>query len=248
MNRLIILFIISFAFVSCKKKCPTPDSKLDSFLSLTVQPKFGSNNLFLDSIYTTPEGYRVKFTDLKFYITQLKNGSSTLTDATIFDFRENGLLAFRKIGDPTQFTALQGFIGVDGTLNHLDPSAFPNESPLNISNAGTMHWGWNTGYIFLSIEGKVDTIPDGNNSFDHSFSFHIGTDSYLSDFSFSNLSWQNPSANEFILPFKLDLLSFLQNPTQPIDLKTDFLTHSGAGQEALSEIVVQNFKQAFQPY
>jgi hypothetical protein len=110
-----------------------------------------------------------------------------------------------------------------------------------------MHWGWNTGYIFFSIEGKVDTIPDGNNSLDHSFSFHIGTDSYLSDFSFSNLSWQNPSANEFILPFKLDLLSFLQNPSQPIDLKTDFLTHSGAGQEALSEIVVQNFKQAFQP-
>ena len=109
MNRLIILFIISFAFVSCKKKCPTPDSKLDSFLSLTVQPKFGSNNLFLDSIYTTPEGYRVKFTDLKFYITQLKNGSSTLTDATIFDFRENGLLAFRKIGDPTKVQPFASF-------------------------------------------------------------------------------------------------------------------------------------------
>lgn len=107
--------------------------------------------------------------------------------------------------------------------------------------------GLEYGVYFLSIEGKVDTIPDGNNSLDHSFSFHIGTDSYLSDFSFSNLSWQNPSANEFILPFKLDLLSFLQNPNQPIDLKTDFLTHSGAGQEALSEIVVQNFKQAFQP-
>ena len=246
MNRLLILIFLAFTFVSCKKK-ENPIPQVDNYLSLTVQPKFGSNNLFLDSIYTSPEGYKLKFTDLKLYITQLKNGSITLIDATIFDFRENGLLAFRKKGDPSQFSALQGFIGVDQTLNHLDPSAFPNDSPLNISNAGTMHWGWNTGYIFLSIEGKVDTIPDGNISLDHNFSFHIGTDSYLSDFSFNNLNWQNPSANEFILPFKLDLLSFLQNPSQPIDLKTDYLTHSGAGQEALSEIVIENFKQAFQP-
>ena len=24
-----------------------------------------------------------------------------------------------------------------------------------------MHWGWNTGYIFISIEGKVDTLSSG---------------------------------------------------------------------------------------
>ena len=106
MNRLLILIFLAFTFVSCKKK-ENPIPQVDNYLSLTVQPKFGSNNLFLDSIYTSPEGYKVKFTDLKFYITQLKNGSSTLTDATIFDFRENGLLAFRKKGDPSQFSALQ---------------------------------------------------------------------------------------------------------------------------------------------
>lgn len=246
MFRLYILILLSTFIVSCKKKKPEPPI-VDNYLNVSITPKFGQDNLFLDSIYTTPEGYQVKFTDLKFYMTGVKNGSTILTDAALFDFRENGELATRVIGDPTKFSSLQGFLGVNEAINHLDPSTFPNESPLNISNAGTMHWGWNTGYIFFSIEGKVDTISDGNLSLNHNFSFHIGTDSYINDFSFTNLSWQNPSANEYVLPFKLDLLSFLQNPTQPIDLKTNFLTHSGAGQEALSMIVLQNFKQAFQP-
>lgn len=246
MNKVFCICILSFLFFSCEKKKPDVP-QTDKFLSLTITPKFGNSNLFLDSIYTSPEGHEVKFTDLKVYFTNIKNGTTILTDAALFDFREKGELVFRKIGEVAKFSSLQGLLGVDASQNHLDPSAFPNESPLNISNAGTMHWGWNTGYIFFSIEGKVDTIPDGNLLLDHSFSFHIGTDTYINDFSFSDLVWQNPSSNEHVLPFKLDLLSFLQNPFQAIDLKTDFLTHSGAGQEALSLIVVQNFKQAFQP-
>jgi hypothetical protein len=126
----------------------------------------------------------------------------------------------------------------------LDPSAFPNDSPLNISNAGTMHWSWNTGYIFISIEGKTDTIPDATLNFNHSFSFHVGKDNFLETISFSNVNWQSISNNEHRLKLKLDLLSFLQNPNQPIDLKNEFLTHSGSGQQDLTLKVAQNFKQA----
>jgi hypothetical protein len=241
--RFYISFITFFIF-SCQKEDAKPTPLADNYVSVTIEPTYGNSNFLLDSIYVTPEGYQVKFTDLKFYVSGLKNGTDTLSNAELFDFSSTGNLLLRKKADYSKFTSLQGTLGVIQSLNHLDPSAFPNESPLNISNAGPMHWGWNPGYIFISVEGKTDTIPDGIVNPNHSFSFHIGTDTYLETFNFSNINWQTLSETEKVFKLKLDLLSFLQNPTQPINLKNEFLTHSGAGQEALALKVVQNFKQA----
>jgi hypothetical protein len=243
------LFLI-IIIISCKKNEPQPQP-VENYLKITVQPTYmnnGTENALLDSIYTTPEGYKVKFTDAKFYLTKLKNGNSNLLESAFFDFRETGLLLARIKGDYAQYSSLQGFIGVDSVLNHSDPSAFPNDSPLNISNAGPMHWGWSSGYIFINLEGKVDTIPDGVNNLDHSFSFHIGTDLYRRDLYFPTVNWQTVSATEKVFPLKLDLWKFLHNPLSSIDLKTEFLTHTGAGQQALTNKVTSNFQQALIAY
>ncbi len=245
--RVLFFFIpIGLLFFSCDKDVPTKEE--DTYLSLTVQPTFGMENLFLDSVYTTVEGYDFKILDFKFYMTDVKNNSNSLAEAILYDFRESGKTALRTIGDPTKFTSLQGSIGVIESLNHDDPSAFANESPLNISNAGPMHWGWNTGYIFIVIEGKADTLNDGVALFDHSFSYHIGTDAFLENFGFSNLSWVKNSTYEYELPLKFEFDNFLQNNGQNIDLKTENLTHTAAGQQALTQKVNQNFKQAFKPF
>jgi hypothetical protein len=202
----------------------------------------------MDSIYTTAEGYKVKFTELNCYFSLLKNGSNNLIQAALFNFRENGSNLINQVGDHTKYSNLSGKIGVDSSLNHLDPSAFPNESPLNISNAGPMHWGWNPGYIFLNIEGKVDTIVDGVNNLDLSFSFHIGTDPYLQSIDFNNITWQDKGNHVWELPLKLDMAYFLANPISPINLKDEHLTHTGAGQESLTQKVIQNFKNALTVY
>lgn len=246
MRTLFFLFPLGLLFFSCDKEVPIKTE--DTYLSITVQPTFGTENLFLDSVYTTVEGHDFKVLDFKFYMTDVKNNSNSLAEAILYDFRESGKTALRIIGDPTKFTSLQGSIGVIESLNHDDPSAFANESPLNISNAGPMHWGWNTGYIFIVIEGKADTLNDGVALFDHSFSYHIGTDTYLENFSFSNLSWVKNSTYEYELPLKFEFDNFLQNNGQNIDLKTENLTHTAAGQQALTQKVNQNFKQAFKPY
>ena len=246
MRTLFFLILLSLLFFSCDKEVPTNTE--DTYLSLTVQPTFGTENLFLDSVYTTVEGHDFKVLDFKFYMTDVKNNTNSLAEAILYDFRESGKTALRTIGDPTKFTSLQGSIGVIESLNHDDPSAFPNESPLNISNAGPMHWGWNTGYIFIVIEGKADTINDGIALFDHSFSYHIGTDAYLENFSFSNLSWLKNSTYEYELPLKFEFDKFLQNNGQTINLKTENLTHTAAGQQELTQKVNQNFKQAFKPF
>jgi hypothetical protein len=246
----LILGIIFFMFLvtSCKKDEVAPPST--QYLQIDILPTYaniGTMPMNLDSVYTTPEGYQVKFTDVKFYTSILKNESNSLLQAALYDLRETGVLMLRTPGDYAKFANLQGFIGVDSVLNHSDPSAFPNESPLNISNAGPMHWGWNPGYIFMNIEGKVDTIPDGINNLDHSFSFHIGTDLYRRDFSFTPLNWLKISESERKLNLKLDLWKFLHNSANSINLKTEFLTHTASGQQPLTEKVISNFQQSLMP-
>jgi hypothetical protein len=246
----LISAIIFFMFLvtSCKKDDVAPPST--QYLQIDILPTYaniGTMPMNLDSVYTTPEGYQVKFTDVKFYSSILKNETNSLLQAALYDLRETGVLMLRTPGDYAKFTNLQGFIGVDSVLNHSDPSAFPNESPLNISNAGPMHWGWNPGYIFMNIEGKVDTIPDGINNLDHSFSFHIGTDLYRRDFSFTTLNWLKISESERKLNLKLDLWKFLHNSANSINLKTEFLTHTASGQQPLTEKVISNFQQSLMP-
>jgi hypothetical protein len=111
-----------------------------------------------------------------------------------------------------------------------------------------MHWGWSSGYIFMNLEGKVDTIPDGVVNTDLSFSFHIGTDPYLQYLQFNNVNWQDIGNNTKQFKLKLDLLAFLGSGSTAIHLNNEYLTHTAAGQEALTQKVITNFKNAISPF
>lgn len=236
----------SLLFLSaCGDDTPAPEK---AYLQLDLQPVFGAQHFYMDSLYTTPEGYLIKFTELKCYFTLFANGDSSLYQAALFDYRENGSLLFKKEGNYKTYSNMSTVMGVDASLNHLDPSAFPNESPLNISNAGAMHWGWNPGYIFMNVEGKVDTIPDGVTNTDLSFSFHIGTDPYLQYLQFNNINWQTIAGNTKQFKLKLDLLAFLGSGASAIHLNSENLTHTAAGQEVLTQKVINNFKNAISPF
>jgi hypothetical protein len=244
--RAILLGTLLVMFLSaCGDDTPTPQK---SYVQLDMQPVFGTQPFYMDSLYTTPEGYLVKFTELKCYFTLFKNGDSSLHQAALLDYRQTGSLLFKKEASTQSYANLSAVLGVDTTLNHLDPSAFPNDNPLNISNAGSMHWGWNPGYIFMNLEGKVDTIPDGVVNTDLSFSFHIGTDPYIQYLQFNNINWQSLANNTKQFKLKLDLLAFLGSGSSAIHLNTEHLTHTAAGQEALTQKVITNFKNAISPY
>ena len=236
------------ALVGCKEDTIPPPAPAPEFSArIDVQPVFNGNTLHLDSTYTTQEGYLVQFTDLKFYLHDIRNGSNTMTDAMLFDYRERGTLLFSGSADATKFSSLSANLGVDASDNHSDPSAFANSSWLNISNSNDMHWGWNPGYIFVKVEGKVDTIPDANQVFDQTVVFHCGLDAYLQTLQFDNLNWVPTGENSHTLTLQLDMGTFLQGPTQNIDLKTENSSHSAPGQEAITQKVMENFRDALTP-
>ena len=250
MKTYYILFhlLLMVAIVSCKKDKPTPIETPKSYVEITVQPTYNSSNLFLDSVYITTEGYKIKFTDLKFFSTTLKNGQNNLAQVGFFDFALSANYFLKVEQDVNLFSDLQFILGVDSLINHNDPSTFSNDSPLNISNAGTMHWGWNPGYIFISVEGKADTLQDGIENYNHNFSFHVGTDDYLQTKTFSAINWVKTASNTHTFALQLDLFDVICNGLDPIDLRTEFLAHSSSLQTALTLKFGKNFKSALTPY
>ena len=242
--RFLFVIFISLFILSCEKDKPTPPVAELDYLTVNLQPFYGLDSLYLDSTYLTSEGYRVKFTDIRCFFTNIKNGDSTLNEASLYDFRESGKFLFRSQASPVDYNNLSALIGVDSSINHSDPSAFPNESALNISNAGTMHWGWNPGYIFISIEGKVDTLASASSTFDKNFSFHVGTDSYLGSKNFSNINWQAQQDHEYHFDLKLNMQTFLNSSTYQINLSNEFITHSASSQEILTNKAFSNFMES----
>lgn len=242
----LILSIVLMSMISSSCKVdvvePVPCDTCDDELRVTVQPTFDGNFLALDSVYTTIEGYHVKFTDIKFFAEDVR-GNTQIIDAALFDYRATGALLFQGVGSPSDATALTSNLGV-GIVNHNDPSAFPIESVLNTNNSSGMHWDWSPGYIFMKVEGKLDTIADGNPLFDHNIIFHIGKDENLQTLSFPDVSWQQLATNIYGCNLELNMSTFLQNGGQNIDLKTEYTSHTAPGQEVLSLKVIENFKAA----
>lgn len=232
---------------SCKEdKVPDPEPPASPELRIVVQPQYGTETLYLDSNYTTAEGYEVQFTDLKFYLGSPRWNGTTLLDAGLFDYRERGNLLLQTTGKAADFPSLECYLGIEAGTNHLDPAAFENASMLNSANANDMHWGWGSGYIFMKVEAKVDTIQDGNPLFDHLVVFHVGLDENLQTVNLNNLNWSDVGGVQQAA-LKLDMQKFLQNGASTIDLKTEYTSHSAAGQELISSKVISNFASSLSP-
>ncbi len=234
------------AITSCKKdkQDDTPVETPVVQLQMDLYPQFGTETMKLDSVYVTDEGYKIKFTTLKCYLENVRYGSTVLKDACLFDYGTNGTYLFKADGTPSAFPGLSTNIGVQSSINHNDPSAWPTSSALNILNANDMHWGWNPGYIFVKIEAKADTLVDATDNFDLNVVFHAGTDAFMRDTTFSAITWVKQSDVLYKGTMKVDLLEFLRGNTNPIDLKSEYTSHSAPGQEPLTGKVVDNFKYA----
>lgn len=244
MKYILILALLLFTgLLSCsKKKVDEPDdTPIVQQSRLSLKPMFDSEVLYLDSVYTMSNGYKIQFLELKAYFTNIQSGGSVLKDVALFDFRTYGNRIFQAnqvVSDPG---SIQFGIGVPGSINHNDPSLFPNDNPLNIALANDMHWDWNPGYIFLKVEAKVDTIVDAITNCNHSLVYHVGTDNFYTTKSVSGLQWTQVASGLNEAWMKIDLKNFFENPAGPIDVKTEFATHSTAAQAALTEKARQNF-------
>ncbi|AEA44467.1 MbnP family protein [Fluviicola taffensis] len=240
---LIPALLVCTGFFSCsKKKVEEPiDLPVINQSRISLKPMFGTENLQLDSVYTMSNGFKIEFVELKAYFSDIQSNGSVMKDAALFNFRETGNLVFQANQVVSNPSSIQFGIGVPSAINHNDPSLFPSSNPLNIASANDMHWDWNPGYIFFKVEAKVDTLVDGITNCDLNLTYHVGTDSYYTAKTISNLTWSAINSNLKEAWLKLDLKNFFENSGNTIDVKTETSTHSAQSQGALTEKARQNF-------
>lgn len=237
------MLALAVSFSSCKEYEPDETPAPVDKVRVNIHPLYEGEPLNFNDVYTTQEGYRIQFTKLNFIATAFKSENNMLFESAVYRFEENGSLLFEGAGDFTKFDAVEGFIGVPEDENHEDPSARPNDDPLNILNTSDMHWGWNPGYIFAMIEGKVDTTGTPGAELNASFLYHPGLDLLLQDINLSNITWSKVEDHLYETDWYLDAEKIF-NGTHTVDIKNELTSHTNPGQEPLSEKIIVNLKDA----
>jgi|TARA_R110000737_G_scaffold350514_2_gene389729 hypothetical protein len=247
MKKLHFLFLSLFiVFSACKKKKTDEPVVCDPSDQMEVHliPKLDGQNYALNQIIVSPQGYRYFFTEIKILGTDVANGSNVLSDSYYYDFYTSGTLMRTGSGLKSDFANLSLNIGVPTTLNHANPALPASTSALNISNCGDMHWGWNPGYIFVKLEGKVDTLDNGIDNFDHNFVFHLGMDPIFRTLNFSGMNWISLGENKYRTNLLLQVKDIFDKPGEELDLRVDYSSHSTNTQMFLSNSVVDKLVNA----
>ena len=124
----------------------------------------------------------VTFSTVQFYIHNLKmvktDGEEFEINGTHYIDLDNTSIDLGKI-DADSYTAIKFDVGVDSMNNHLDIALLPESDPLSYKSP-SMHWSWQAGYRFISLNGYYDGDDDGMvAATDSLLELHIGNDAYL---------------------------------------------------------------------
>jgi cytochrome c peroxidase len=125
---------------------------------------------------------------------------------------------------PGRFAGIRFRIGVDETVNKMDPNVFPPEHPLNPQVNG-LHWGLMGGFIFMALEGRSG--EDG-------FSYHLANVPQLTTV---ELPVEFEGGRPLTISIDLDVAKVL-------DGITESSTHSREGDVTAARMTA-NLKRAF---
>lgn len=147
-------------------------------LTIYFDNRIGSEKLVLNTgTYKNASGESFSVSMLNYYITNIRllraDGSyyTVPRDSSYFLIKaENPSQNIRLTGIPEgQYTALDFVLGID-SLKSTAPVAERTGVLDPAGDGAGMYWGWNSGYIFLKMEGPSEVATSG----DKKFRYHIG--------------------------------------------------------------------------
>ena len=245
-NNYFFLVLLSFLLAACGDDSPA-DPIPQTYVQLKFVPTFHGQPLSIDSVYTNSYGQQLRVENLQFYLSNIyaHNGSDStlLKQAFLVTLLEPKTLSLSV--SPQSFSSLSFGIGVPGNLNkNVDPSQYANSNPLSVQGSNGMFWYWNTGYIFVKVEGRYELTGMPNVPLVESYSFHMGDDPLyrVLHFNTGNVSLAEGDERTFNIEVAVD--SVFNRPVDQIDLSIDNLTHTTSN-FPLAERVTNNFVSAF---
>ncbi len=114
------------------------------------------------------------------------------------------------------YTQVRFIIGVDSLRNTMDPAKRTGVLDVaNYTGAEKMYWSWNSGYIFVKIEGDSPQAPAGNDGL-RRFRYHVGGFGGYSSPTINNI-------RETTLIFGKDVAKVRKDKTPDVHIKADVL-------------------------
>ena len=107
-----------------------------------------------------------------------------------------------------EYKGIRFKVGIAGTTNRIDPSQVPAKHPLSKQTDFNNHWNWNAGYLFLRMDGRVDTNNDEKP--DSLWAVHLGTAKFLKEVTLTHnftLKDETPAT----LDISIDYATFFKN-------------------------------------
>ena len=175
MTRILIVFSALLLVAGCKKDPPEPHPdpvpEIPGSVSIEMLNRAGTADLEFGKVFVTAAGDSVKVSKFNYYLSNIvlvrADGSTFVHPESYFVIRHPNS---RKINVPHvpagTYTSIRMLIGVDSLRN----CSGSQTGGLDPSVNGDMFWSWNTGYIFMKLEGTSPSIPESNQA----FTFHIG--------------------------------------------------------------------------
>ncbi|MDG2122355.1 MAG: cytochrome c peroxidase [Verrucomicrobiales bacterium] len=211
---------------------------------LTVQLHHTHNGspLLLDSLrFNTTAGETYSVSRLSYLLSEFAlekpDGAKVPIDAFAFidAAKHRTIFQLREIPDGT-YTALHFTVGLTPAPNKSNPASHPAGHPLNPA-LNNLHWTWQTGYIFLALEGRYRK-PDNSLA---GYVYHLANNPNETTVSLpASLDLNNPAS----LVLSFDIASLLNTPTPLSFANTGDSTHSHPG-DPIATALTTNLPSAF---
>jgi hypothetical protein len=164
-STLLGLLVVPLALVSgCKKDSDSLETA--SPVTFTIRHVAGSQDLALNSTTaTTASGETFTVSTFEYYLSNIKftksDGTTYAAPDTYFlvNQAKPSSLSFTVPNVPAgDYTGVSFIVGVDAQKTGLtDPATFTGD----LNQANNMYWTWNSGHIFLKLEGTItSTSPN----------------------------------------------------------------------------------------
>lgn len=223
------LLALAFGLQSCKKEKPSEGDGIGG-LTVRIDPYFEGEPFQTGAVYYDYDGNRIRIDDFKVYLSHIAAIRSDGTEQPLLDIDLFHITASQDVSFQVPVGSYKGLkfsVGVPEEWNKdQDPTQYPNDHPLSVNGAQGMFWQWNTGYIFIKVEGKADLSGTEGAELLHPFAFHCGEDVLFRTHVFGNNPFTISEGSDSRLSIRMDVDHFFYNANDSIDLETEYLTHT----------------------
>lgn len=244
MQRVWLLLLLTAALLAggCDNS-DHPEPAKTATVALEIMPTVGDAAFAEDMVYRSPTGIDYQFTRYRFLLSDLRlvradGEEEVLAEDLFVDFFDNELrydlgriegltltvpITLPAGVDAQEYVGLRFGIGVPQSRNNNDPALQEPDHPLSFNRG--MHWSWNSGYIFMQIEGEYDTTAQSSGNLGGNFVYHPGRNELFRE---QDLSGAITLTADQTTPatLKMDLSRTFFRDDDQIDLAVDNFTHS----------------------